>query len=132
MLAECVTDTNCSIKQCLLEGERERERERELTHPILIAPHIYIMSHIALCTGSLTASKGQQLLGHMSLVKDQQVSKMKEELRAKLQEMTSLSDHIDQQQRELEMMHQKGKSIVNDADSDDYYLGAHKLKEHIP
>ena len=51
-----------------------------------------------------------------SQVKDQQVSKMKEELQAKLQEMTSLSDHIDQQQRELEMLHQKGKSIVNDAD----------------
>ena len=45
---------------------------------------------------------------------------MKEELQAKLQEMTSLSDQFDQQQRELEMLHQKGKYIVNDADSDDY------------
>ena len=81
-----------------------------------------MMSPIALPTGYPTASKGQQLLGRMLLVKDQQVSKMKEELQAKLQEMTSLSDHIDQQQRELGMVHQKGKSIVNDADSlDGYY-----------
>ena len=52
-----------------------------------------------------------------SQIKDQQVSKMKEELQAKLQEMTSLSDQFEQQQRELEMVNQKGKSIVNDADS---------------
>ena len=31
---------------------------------------------------------------------------------------TSVSECL--QQRELEMLHQKGKSIVNDADSDDY------------
>ena len=82
------------------------------------------MCPLALHTGYLTASKekGQQLLERLSQVKDQlQVSKMKEELQAKLQEMTSLSDQFDQQQRELEMVHQKGKSIVNDADSDDYY-----------
>ena len=60
-------------------------------------------------------------MGRMSLVKVQQVSKMKEELQAKLKEMTSLSDHIDQQERELQMLHQKGRSIVSDADSDDYY-----------
>ena len=96
-----------------------------MTHyPVLISFHhsSYIMSPITLRTGYLTASKekGLQLLGRMLLVKDQQVSKMKEKLQAKLQEMTSLSDHIDQQQRELEMVHQKGKFIVNDADSDDY------------
>ena len=92
-----------------------------MTHyPVLISS---LLIYIPLRTGYLTASKkkGQQLLKRMSLVKDYQVSKMKEELEAKLQEMTSLSDHIDQQQRELEMLHQKGKSIVNDADSDDYY-----------
>ena len=54
-----------------------------------------------------------------SQVKDQQVSIMKEELHAKLQEMTSLSDQFEQQQRELEMLHQKGKSIMNGADSND-------------
>ena len=45
---------------------------------------------------------------------------MKEELQAKLQQMFSLSDQFQQQQRELQTVHQKGKSIVNDADSDDY------------
>ena len=55
-----------------------------------------------------------------SKIKDQQVTKMKEELSAKLQEITSLSYQFEQQQRELEMVHQKGKSIVDDADSDDY------------
>ena len=91
-----------------------------MTHyPVLISFHhsSYVMSHITLNAGYLTASKekGQQLLRRMSLVMDQQVSKMKEELEAKLHEMTSLSDHIDQQQKELETVHQKGKSIVNDA-----------------
>ena len=51
------------------------------------------------------------MLERMAQVKDQQVSKLKEELQAKLQEMTSLSDQIEQQERD-----QKGKSIVNDAD----------------
>ena len=53
-------------------------------------------------------------------IKDQQVSTMKKELQAKLQEMTSLSDQFEYQQRELEMVYQMGKSIVIDADSDDY------------
>ena len=78
------------------------------------------MSHVALHTGYLTASKGQQMLGRMTQVKDLQVSKMKEELQAKLQEMASLSDHIGKQERELEMLHQKGKSTVNDQCCNNY------------
>ena len=64
--------------------------------------------------------KEQQLLKRMSQVRDQQVSEMKDKFQAKLHKMTSLSDQFEQQQKELEMLHQKGKSIVNDADSDDY------------
>ena len=50
------------------------------------------MCPIALHTGYLTASKekGQKLLERMSQVKVRQVSRMKEELQAKLQAMTEL------------------------------------------
>ena len=51
--------------------------------------------------------KEQQLLERIFQVKDQQ---MKEELQAKLKEMTSLGDQFEQHQRELYMPQQKSKS----------------------
>ena len=46
---------------------------------------------------------------HVSRAKDQQISVLEQELQANKVKMTSLSDQFHQQQRELEMLQQKGK-----------------------
>ena len=69
---------------------------------------------------SLAASKEQEQLLRSELDttkrasrhKDQQISELEEELHVKLKEMASLTDQ--QQQKELEMLQQKGKHITKE------------------
>ena len=56
-----------------------------------------------------------------SQVKDQQVLKLKEELLAEQKKIISLTDQFEQQQKELEMVQQKGEDKVKVADIDDYF-----------
>ena len=79
---------------------------------------------------SLAASKEkeQQLQAeldtiiHTSQVKDRQILKLKEELQAEQKNSASLMEQFEQQQRELEMLEQKGKARVNFVQSDNYIL----------
>ena len=77
--------------------------------------------------GDLTASEKKDQLQaeldtteHSSHAKEK-ISKLEEDLQSiKQKEMTFLTDQLEQLQRELEMLKQKGKTKVNVANSHDY------------
>ena len=50
----------------------------------------------------------------------EKIAKLEEDLQSKQKEMTFLTDQLEQLQRGLEMLKQKGKTKVNVANSHDY------------